>query len=230
MIRRFLFLWSLLLPFLAGCAGTRVPVGPALEVGVEPDLGWARLVENDLVRVTVYGHPEASTRAEGERVDAAGVLGLPLLGPLEVRDLTVDQVRELVAREAARYIRDPKVGVTVLGWAARDFYLLGNVENPGPYPIDRPLTALQALSYGGQFASGARREEVYLLRRDGDLLRTHRFDATRPGPDGLVAVRPDDILFVARGKSGAFREEVLPYLQGLGFLSAVPLALASIVD
>jgi len=43
----------------------------------------------------------------------------------------------------------------------------------------------------------------------------HVFDAATPDAGGLVAVRPDDFVFVRQSGAGSFREQILPYLQGV---------------
>ena len=213
---------------LAGCASSSEEVLPILEVpDAEPDWSWASLGPNDVVRVITWGHPEASTKGEGERVDVQGNITLPMIGPVVVDGRTVDEARELITGELSEFIREPKVAVSVLHYGAREFYLMGQIESPGAYKLDRPLTALQALSYGGNVLRGAVRENIYLLRRSEQGFDVHVFDISRPGPDGLIAVRPNDLLFVARSGHGKFAEEYLPYVQGAGWLAAVPVAFAA---
>ncbi len=218
--------------FAAGCASTETYDPEAALAGLsgeDPDWSWAALGPNDVVRVIVYGHDEASTRAEGERIDLTGVVTLPLIGPVEIGGLKLDEARDELVRLYSPFIREPKVAVTVLQYGAREFFLLGHVETPGPYTLNRPLAALQALSHGGNLLRGAERESVLLFRRLPERYDVYSFDATRPGPDGMIPVEPNDLIFVARSDSGRFYEDVLPYLQGAGFLAAVPVGIATVV-
>ncbi|MEM7306331.1 MAG: polysaccharide biosynthesis/export family protein [Planctomycetota bacterium] len=228
----FRVLGLLALGLLGGCSSS--PAYPDAVVlpedQPEVDWSWATLGPHDVVRVVVYGHPEASTAGEGERVDLIGTIALPLIGEVTVGGLKPDEVRAELVELYSKYIEQPRVAVTVLSYGAREFYLLGHVENPGPFTLNRSLTALQALSYGGTFLSGALREEVLLFRRQEDRYDVHKFDASRPGPDGLVSVQAGDLIFVGRSDSGGFREEVLPYLQGAGLLASLPVGFNALTN
>lgn len=201
---------------------------PATEAPRDPDWAWVELGPNDLVRVTVYGHPEASLRAEGERIDPDGLLTLPLAGTLSVGGLTPDEARRKIQRALSGYYRDPRVQFSVLRYEARRFYVFGHVDQPGAYTLDRPVNALQALAMGGKFLRGAKRDQVLLLRRNGDVFDVYEFDSEHPDEGGLVAIRPDDVLFVGRSASGRFAEDLLPFLQGAGFAAAVPVGLSAV--
>jgi polysaccharide export outer membrane protein len=184
------------------------------------------LASDDVLRVVVYGHPELSSPEEGTRIDYEGNVSLPLVGAVRVAGGTVTAATSALEEAASRVLRRPSVAVSVIEYAPRTFTLLGEVQQTGRFDLDRPLTALSALSLGGGFREGADREQVALLRVENDELSVHFFDAATPGPDGYVPVRPDDVLFVRLSGAGTFREQMMPYLQGI----SSPLgALASLI-
>jgi polysaccharide export outer membrane protein len=182
------------------------------------------------VQVTVFGHPESSTPVEGALLDPDGRLDLPLAGPLALGGLTLEEARAAVRADLARFLRDPQVSIGLLESASRRFYLFGEVEECGAHPLDRPLTALQALSLGGGFLPGADREQVCLLRGEKDALEVYFFNGATPGPDGLVAVQPDDLIFVRLSGAGTFRDQVFPIVQSLVPPLAALASLVLIVD
>ncbi len=205
---------------LAGCKGPQLPESTTTRSTGAATLDWSvfTLGPNDLVHVSVLGQPELSPPGAGIRVAPDGSLSLPLLGAVPVNGLSADEARQAIEAALGRYVKTPSVSVSVIEYSSRRFYLFGEVEKPGPYVMDRPITALEALSYGQGFSTGAFRETVVILRRHGpDEVEVIPFDAEVPGPDGLVQVRPDDFLFVAKSRVGNFSESVMPYLQGLGF-------------
>ena len=205
---------------LAACKGPRLPESTTDVVSATTTADWSAftLGPNDLVHVAVFGQPELSSPSLGIRVAPDGSLGLPLLGAVPVAGLSPDEARRAIEAGLASYVKSPSVAVSVLEYSSRRFYLFGEVKRPGPFPMDRPITALEALTYGEGFASGANREKVVIVRRHGaDEVEVIPFDAEVPGPDGLVQVRPDDFVFVAKSRVGNFSEGVMPYLQGLGF-------------
>ncbi len=212
-------------PLLAACAllaGCRWAKAPPLPQGTvhettiaEAGPGVFVLGPGDRVRVQVFQQPNHSTPELGTFIDTEGRLDLPLIGPVHLAGLTLEEARERLAGELGRYLRRPRVTLTVLEAASRRFYLFGEIEHPGAYPLDRPLTALQALSTGGGFRPGADRKQVALLRGDRQRLEVYFFDGATPGLDGLVAVQPDDFLFVRLSGAGTFRDQIYPIVQSL---------------
>lgn len=208
---------------LAACAAQgELPVASARTSTLSTDLATSivTLGPGDLVRVSVFGHPELSTPVvstpSGTRVDPEGNLSLPLVGAVPVRGLTVTQARDAVGVALARYVKEPRVDLSVVEFTARRFYLYGEVVAPGSYVLDRPLDLLQALSYGKGFTPAARREEVVLLRGRPGNVEVHVFDGETPTEAAFVAVQPDDFVFVRRSGAGRFSHEALPILQGIG--------------
>ena len=206
---------------ISACRAAPLPEGNA-EVSTlhEPTPpGMVLLGPGDVLRVSVFGHPELSTPTQapphGTRVDAEGWLSLPLIGPIQVDGESLTQTREAVSVALARFVQDPKVDLSVVEHGARRVYLYGEVTNPGAYVLDRPLNVYQALSLGGGFTRQADREKIVLLRGPAENLEVHVIDGETPEARGLAALRPDDFLFVRRSGAGRFSDEMLPILTGI---------------
>lgn len=188
-----------------------------------------RLGPGDRISVVVFNHPESSTGELGTLLDSEGRVDLPPIGPVSLAGLTPEEARLRLREEFARFLRTPTVAFNVLELRARRVYIFGEVERPGAYPLDRSLNALQALTLAGAFRPGADRKQVALLRGERDQLQVYFFNGATPGPDGLVAVQPDDFLFVRLSGAGTFRDQVLPIVQSLvppitGFASLLVVA------
>ena len=204
--------------FASSC--TSAPEPEELDLEVPGDAGPPlTLGANDVLSVNVYGHPELSTPIApgflGKRVDPEGFLSLPLIGPVAVQGLTVRAAQERIQEAYAEYMQDPKVDVSVVEYSARRFYLYGEVNEPGPYTLDRGLNVYQALSMGGGFTSGADRDQIILLRQVAEEVEVHVIDGEGPVSAGLLPVRAGDFLFVRRSGSGRFRDEILPIVSGI---------------
>ena len=196
-----------------------------------PDWSIFRLGPGDRVHLSVYGQPDFSSPDEGVRIAPDGSLSVPLLGAVPVEGKTAEEVRGTIEAALTTYLVDPSVTVWVAEYTSRRFHLLGEVEQPGPYPMDRPLTALEALSMGKGVKAGGNSGKVCILRPHGDDgIEVIPFDARIPGPDGLVQVHPDDVIFVSKSGVGRFSEQVLPYLQGIGYSLSQATSFAIIID
>jgi polysaccharide export outer membrane protein len=198
--------WATAPPLAEGNVAARVAEGAPAPVV---------LGAGDRVSVQVFLHPESSTPEAGALLDSEGRLDLPLLGPVTLAGRTLDEARALLTLEFERYVREPRVSVHVLTLASRRFYVFGEMERPGAFPLDRPLTALQALSFAGGFRPGADRAKVALLRGRREALEVYFFDGATPGVDGMVTIQPDDFLFVRLSGAGTYRDQMLPVVQSL---------------
>ena len=212
-----------------GCHAAPLPVGNVESRVAEASAQRIVLGPGDRVSVLVFLHPESSTPAEGALIDPEGRLDLPLVGPLMLAGKSPDEARALLTEELGRFLRDPQVTLNVIQLASRRVYVFGEMERPGAYPLDRPLTALQALSLAGGFRPGADRSRVVLLRGTRDALQVYFFDGATPGSDGMVLVHPDDFLFVRLSGAGTYRDQMLPIVQSLvppitGFASLLVVA------
>jgi protein involved in polysaccharide export with SLBB domain len=211
-------LLAALLALSSACAYFRPP--PLAEGNTEAHVAEAAvrlpvLAAGDRVSVIVFQHPESSTPEQGLTLDPEGRLDLPLVGPVVLAGLTLDEARAHLTTELERYVRAPRVAVNLIEARGQRVYVFGEVERPGAFPLDRPLNALQALSLAGGFKPGADRDQVALLRGSKDALQVYFFDGATPGADGLVNVQPDDFLFVRLSGAGTFRDQILPIVQSI---------------
>lgn len=111
-------------------------------------------------------------------VDPYGEVDYPLLGKLKIAGLTRPEASELIqnAIKKAELLKDPIVTVEFLN---ATISVLGDVSNPGVYNIDRDdMTLLQAIGKAGDLAITGQRENVLLVRRDGDKEVAYRVNLT----------------------------------------------------
>jgi polysaccharide export outer membrane protein len=97
--------------------------------------------------VTVFGQPELSGDI---LVDGGGNIVLPLIGPIEVKDLTTVECQSLVRdRLADGILKQPSVSVRIS--EPRPIYILGDVRTPGAYPFRYGSTVQSAVAVAGGF-------------------------------------------------------------------------------
>ncbi|MFH7320770.1 polysaccharide biosynthesis/export family protein [Desulfurivibrio sp. D14AmB] len=150
----------------------------------------------DLIEVQVWREAELS-RTLQVRLD--GRISLPLLGDLEAAGKSP---RELAARIEERYretLAEPSVTV-ILERSNQRYYVIGQVRQPGEFPLDGPLTVLQALARSGGFLEWAKTSNIAVIRRgaDGEKLIPFDYDAlVRRGDLGRqLLLAPGDTIVV----------------------------------
>jgi polysaccharide export outer membrane protein len=124
--------------------------------------GDYRVASRDQLAVQVHGHDDLTRNV---RVSQSGSITLPLIGEIAVAGLTVREVEQKVEGELApRYLKNPRVTVTVSEFLGRQFAVVGAVNQPGAYPIrTNQVTLLQAFSEARGLRENADRT-AYLLR------------------------------------------------------------------
>lgn len=140
---------------------------PATASAINAPTGYM-LSPNDQIAVEVFGEDDLRTNG---RLNGEGNLSLPLLGSVKLSGLTLTQaasrLTELYGRD---YLVNPKVNVSLVGYAKRRFTILGQVNRPGSY--DMPETSpggvdlLEAIAIAGGYTRIAAPERISIRRND----------------------------------------------------------------
>jgi protein involved in polysaccharide export with SLBB domain len=167
---------------LAGCAGSSAAV-PAASMPPGPSLDG--LQPGDVVQLNIWREPDLS----GEfQVDQSGRVVLPKIGPVSVQGRPVAEVEDSIRSAFDRYLRNPSIDVVML----RRINILGQVGQPGLYPVDPTMTVADAIALAGGMLPDARQDEIELLRGE-HRLTTQITERTRITDLGL---RSGDQLYV----------------------------------
>jgi protein involved in polysaccharide export with SLBB domain len=143
-----------------------------------------RLGSGDRLRVTVYNEKSLSGDYE---VSDQGVLAMPLIGSVNVGNLTTRDAEALLTDKLAKYLVTPHVGIEVLNY--RPFFILGEVQKPGSYPYVSGLTVLNAVSLGGGFTPRADEHDITIKHASDPDAAAQKVNESAP-------VAPGDILRV----------------------------------
>lgn len=120
--------------------------------------------------------------------------------------LTVDQLREALNKELAKYYRAPHVMVSPVSYRSKKYYVLGRVVTKGAYVLDRPVTILEAVTRARGLETGlAERNVVDLadlqrsfLLRQGVRVAVDFEKLFQQGDFSQnVLLEPDDFLYFA---------------------------------
>jgi polysaccharide biosynthesis/export protein len=175
----------------------------------------APLAPGDEIAVQVFQEPDLSVART--RIDESGMVSLPLLGEMRAADLTAAQFGTQVAgRLGQRYLRNPKVTVSVLSAVVAEASVEGEVNAPGVFPIRRDETLLRTLARARSPTRTARNDEVFVFRRVNGQRLGARFDLDqiRTGRAADPRILGGDVVVVGYSSAkGRFRD----------FLQAAPL-------
>jgi len=167
-------------------------------VRIEPVEEDYRIGTQDLIEVQVLGVQDLRRET---RVNAKGMIGLPLLGAVHVAGLTTAEAEALIAGLYRRdHLQNPEVSVFVKEYTRQRVTIEGAVGHPGVFPLKGPTTLLQALAIAGGQGALSDLSDVVLFRMEAGERRAMKFDVTRirsaEAPDPLL--QPDDLIVVNR--------------------------------
>lgn len=159
--------------------------------------GEYRIGATDLLRINVFRVPDLSF--EEIRVDASGVIQMPLIGTVQAEGLTPDELSaSLATRLGAQYLRNPQITVTVLEAASQKITVDGAVTQPGVYEMQGRTTLLQAVAMARGPIAGADLNSVVIFRTIEGQRQFAVFDlaAIRAGEAPDPVVLGDDVIVV----------------------------------
>jgi len=154
----------------------------------------------DVLRITVYGQPELTTEA---RVGESGGITFPLIGEVKMAGNTPAQGETEIAKRLNKggFILDPFVTLNVVQYRGQQVTVLGQVNRPGKYALEKVSRVTEVLALAGGVA-GDGADRVTLVRTRDDKTEYRDIDLIalfRPGgEDGNEVVQDGDIVNVAR--------------------------------
>ncbi|MBV7266314.1 polysaccharide biosynthesis/export family protein [Erythrobacter ani] len=171
----------------AGCASSGLTSISAADANSGLAEGYS-IDAGDQLRVTVFD--EETLTGEFD-VGAGGILSLPLIDPLLVKDKGPQQVAEMVEKSLADggYVLDPRVSVEII--EHRTFFILGEVATPGEYTHNGELSLEQAIAKAGGFTPRADKDKIVLKRQTWSEGRIVKLDksALRIAPGDTITIR-----------------------------------------
>jgi polysaccharide export outer membrane protein len=155
---------------------------------------------SDALTIHVWKNPEMSTNTH---VRPDGTITLPLVGDIQAVGMTPQQLKQVISKKLAQYVRDEGAVVTVSVTEVNSYRVTvsGNVTQPGVFPSRAYLTVVEAMALAGgpnRFASPGK---TVLMRRqtDGTTKRIPiDYESLAEGKklEQNLVLRPGDILFV----------------------------------
>ncbi len=168
------------------------------EVVVESDIDdySLKIVPDDELLITVtsleptatsmFNLPMANIAQRGEQqvtgnvamqtyiVDGEGDIRFPMLGNIHVAGMTTKQLTDYLIEKISPEVETPMIRVEIINFAVN---VLGDVKVPGRYTLKKEsVTLLDALAMAGDLSEYGHRNNVLLIRREGNKKVYHRFN------------------------------------------------------
>lgn len=115
----------------------------------------------DVLMVRVWREPEVSANVT---VRPDGKITLPLIGEIQAGGKTPDELGKLVTEKLSEFLNRPEVMVAVQQVRSKKYYISGQVNKTGAFPLVVPTTVLEALSQAGGFQQWAKKKKITIMR------------------------------------------------------------------
>ncbi len=135
------------------------------------------------------------------RVSSKGVMNFPLLGEVDVNNLTISELESKLTYLLEKdYLVNPQVSVFIEEYSTVS--ILGQVEEPGNFEIKGSLSVVELISLAGGFTKIAHTNNVWVIRTlpDGSKEKIHVKvnDVINKGKeDEDIPLEPGDIVTVS---------------------------------
>jgi protein involved in polysaccharide export with SLBB domain len=204
---------------------------PAL---LHPSANLFTLGPGDQLEIEIIGNPASRALTS---VGPDGKLYYSLLPGVDVWGLTLAETQDLLETGLGKYLNQPHLALTLRTIASKHVWLLGRLSKPGIYPMNGPMTLLEALALAGGSARTSLQlatEELADLRhsfvmRKGQLVPVDFYRLLREGDMSQnIYLEPDDFVYVPSSLSqqvyvlGAVKfPRAVPYAEGMTLISAI---------
>ena len=111
-----------------------------------------------MLTITVWDSPDLSGKFT---VETDGSFTFPLIGRVKAGGLTLRQFEaELKKKLADGYFKNPQVSVAVESYRSQRIFIVGEVRNPGTYPLTGDMTLIEAIARAGSTTPAASPEAI----------------------------------------------------------------------
>jgi polysaccharide export outer membrane protein len=132
------------------------------------------LAPGDLLEISVW--KEEGLQQLQILVAPDGNINMPLIGSIMAAGKPISVLQDEIADKLKYYIANPVVNVKLHQSTGNTIFVIGKVNKPGQFPVNRRIDVLQALSLAGGLTFYADEDSIHVLRRVGNEIKVFPFD------------------------------------------------------
>jgi polysaccharide export outer membrane protein len=115
----------------------------------------------DVLLIRVWKEPEFSGSVQ---IRPDGKFTLPIVGDIAADGLTPVELAAKVTEILKSQIKEPEVMVQLQSVQSKKYYITGEVNRSGIFPLIIPVTVLEALTNAGGFREFAKKNKIIIMR------------------------------------------------------------------
>jgi polysaccharide export outer membrane protein len=158
-----------------------------------------------------YLSNDANIYLQTTTIDEDGCVEMPLVGKIEVKNLTVDEAKNKLQTAIDTYING---SMLVVKLASFNVTLLGEVSKPGMYKVYQSrINLFEAISLAGNMTNFAKKSDVKIIRQtnNGSEIVTVDMGQADVLSSPYYYLKPNDIIYVEPLKIKQWGFTTFPY-------------------
>ena len=162
---------------------------------------------------------DASIYLQSYTLDEEGCIELPLVGVIELKNLTVDQAKEKLQNSLNQYVNQTTLIVKLSNF---NLTVLGEVTRPGTYKVyQSQINLFEAIALAGNMTNFAKNDEVKIIRQtdNGSKIVTVDMGDADILSSPYYYLKPNDIIYVEPLKLKQWGFSSFPYSTVISILS-----------
>lgn len=175
-----------------------------------------KLGPGDVISVGVWGYEDLKNEELVVRPD--GKLSFPLAGELTVQGMTSSELTAALTIRLGDYVKDPNVTVNVAKFRTTRVYVLGEVNKPGMYELEKQHNLLDAIGMAGSYTKRAAKKEIFVIHKDNvDMPRKVNLLKLLKNGDisQNVALNEGDVVYLTSNGKINFATDILPWFSAV---------------
>ncbi|EKO3823493.1 SLBB domain-containing protein [Vibrio harveyi] len=172
-------------------AGSPTTFAPISDVPVPADY---TVGAGDEIVIQLFGKENTTHRL---RVNRAGIINFPSLGPVQVAGMTFSDVRDSLNQRVKEQMIGVRSDISLGEMRTMQVFVMGDAYKPGAYTVSALTTISQAIYYSGGFSESGALRNVQLKRNGQVIRKLDMYDLLLKG-DARNDVRllPGDVVFI----------------------------------
>ena len=127
------------------------------------------LAAGDILSIEVWGQADLTKQVT---IDATGAVYYPFIGKIQAAGQTVEQLQTTLTTRLSNFYVEPQLSIIPFKLTGRQYFVLGEVNQPGKFTLQAPMTVLEVLAAAGGPDQDAGKY-VVLLRKKQDTLKLY---------------------------------------------------------
>jgi polysaccharide export outer membrane protein len=191
-MKKFAFPWFFL---LVVCCMANPAISIAENASSAKAPGY-RIGSEDVLHVSVWGNSDLTMDVV---VRPDGKISVPLVKDIQAEGLTAAELADGIQQKLLPYIKDPNVSIIVKEINSLKFSVIGNVSNPGIYPLRGDVSVLQGIAQAGGFTPFASLRKIKIIRnkdKKEEIRMVNYYEMIEEGGEGNILLKPGDTIVV----------------------------------